>query len=190
MITSSASPIASNRLTTERRPSAPIRAERQREQHGEHDQRQDVAVGRGGKDIVGDDALEEVGDPRERRRRFLLDPGERGLEPRGRPARQREQVGQQHDRQRAEDRGCGADDHDPQDRPAAMRPAERGFGAFGDADDEQRDDQRDDGHLERVEPQGADEGGAGEQVAANASRQARRWPHPSARPTSSAASAQ
>ena len=42
------------------------------------------------------------------------------------------------------------------DRPA-IRPRVRGLRALGDANDEQRHDERDDSHLQRVQPQGPDE---------------------------------
>ena len=50
-----------------------------------------------------------------------------------------------------------AHDHDPHHRSARDSAAERCLGALRDADHQQRDDQGDYGHFERVEPQRADE---------------------------------
>ena len=55
------------------------------------------------------------------------------------------------------------------ERPA-MRPAERRFPALGDSGHQQRNDQRDDGHLERIQPQRADKPRDTERAAADARR--------------------
>ena len=64
MITSSASAIASNKVTTPVGPSPQMYAERKCEKHREDDERKDVSVGGGGNDIVGNHALEELGNTR------------------------------------------------------------------------------------------------------------------------------
>ena len=72
MMTSSASPIASKRLTTERRALGADRAEREREQQREDTSGSTSPLRRGGEHIVGDHALEEIGDARKRRGALLL----------------------------------------------------------------------------------------------------------------------
>jgi hypothetical protein len=57
----------------------------------------------------------------------------------------------------AKDCRQGANNDDPQHRPSRDPTGLRGFGAFRDADDQQRDDERNDRHLERIQPPGADE---------------------------------
>ena len=164
MMTSSASAMASNRLTTVRRAASPDARQRQREQQREHDQRQHVAV-RGRGDHVGrDHALEEVGDARQRRRSASARS----------PASARAQRFRRRLRQREQRESAAAWPRAPKiaetvqtmtihstDR-AGDPPGTRRLGALGDAGHEQGDDQRDDRHLQRVQPQGADERGDGQ----------------------------
>ena len=105
-------------------------------------------------DIVGNHALEEVDDARKRRRRLVA--RRRRAPPAARP-RSRAAAGTARVSSRiidrAEHRRERADDDDPQHRTAGDPPAARRLRALGDADDQQRHDERDDGHLERVQPQ-------------------------------------
>src|SRR4029079_10944599 len=149
-------------------------AEREGKKNGEDHQRQDVAIGRGSEHIVGDHALEELSDPRERRRRLLLHAGKRRLQPGRGQMRQRKQMRKQQRPDRTEHRRERADDDDAQHGAAGDAPTERGLGALGAADHRQGDDQRDDRHLEGVEPQGADEPGDCEQIAPRTFGQAHR----------------
>src|SRR5947209_2004413 len=59
---------------------------------------------------------------------------------------------------RSEDGGGGAEDHDPEHRQAGDPSRVSSLRTLRDADDQQRDDQRNDSHLQGAEPQGSDEG--------------------------------
>ena len=108
----------------------------EREQGRENDQRQYVAVGCSGDNIVRHDAFEEIDDTGKLGGRLLLDPAERRLQAGGRFARQRESACKSDGRQGAEDRRDRADDDDPEHGTAGDAPALRRLRPLRDADDQ------------------------------------------------------
>ncbi len=118
------------------------------------------------KTFGGTTPLKNSASPGERPRRRLFDIAKCSLQQLRRLTRQGEDRRQSESGERAEDSRRSADDHNPQYRATGDPARLRGLGALGDADDEQRDDQRDNGHLERVQPQGADKRCDAQRIAA------------------------
>ena len=158
------------------------------EQQREYHQREHVSVRRGGEHVGGITPLKKSATPGSgpaasarcrRARRAIL---RRLPEAAG-------SIRQQHHDDGAENRGDGADDDDPDHRTRRDPARPRRFSALCNAGHQQRDDQRDDGHFEAVEPQGADEGRNGQRASWAAAGHALAS-KPSSSPTTSAASAQ